>query len=75
MAAETGYSDGGKHIFNPSVNKSLVIIGVRSLVNDFVLGVSQFLEALESDAELRKRVENRLPQIYSWIPMPKEEDS
>ena len=62
------FSDGGKHY--SSVDSRLVIIGLPSLINDFVLAVEAFLGDIEADAALRERVEARLPKIYVKRPFP-----
>ncbi len=66
-----GYSDGGKHYYNPNIEKNLVIIGVRSLVDDIVNAVDLFLENCQKDELLRQRVEVRLSKILSYMPLPK----
>src|SRR5216684_6475820 len=40
-----GYHNGGKHVYDPTVNNSLVIIGTASFLNDVVLGVQAFMGA------------------------------
>lgn len=63
-----GYHDGGKHAYDPAVDERLVIIGTASFINDVVLAVSAFMDACKHDADLRKRVEARLPRILATFP-------
>ncbi len=64
------YHDGGKHEYNPNIDKSLVIIGTKSFVNDVLLAVKAFLEKCKSDSLLRQRVEERLPKVLQTMPLP-----
>ena len=64
------FSDGGRH--HQSVESRLVVIGLLSLINDFVLAVDAFLRDIQNDAALRARVETRLPKIYAKRPIPPE---
>ncbi len=63
------YHDGGKHIFNPDIEKSLVIIGIRSFVNDVICAANAFLNACGTDNDLRNRVEPRLTYILQCTPI------
>ena len=69
-AKKFGYHDGGKHAYNPAVNERLVIIGTASFLNDVVLAVEAFMEACIADADLRQRVEARLPRVLATFPFP-----
>jgi hypothetical protein len=65
------YTDGGRHFFvDPAIDQRLVIIGVKSLVNDFIHAANSFLKDVKRDCDLRARVEQRLPLVYSVMPMP-----
>jgi hypothetical protein len=66
-----GYHDGGLHAFNPAVSPNLVIIGVASFLNDVVIAVESFTKASEADANLRARVETRLPTVFQTMPFPR----
>ena len=35
-----GYHNGGQHAYNPEINDKLVVIGINSLVHDFMGGVT-----------------------------------
>jgi hypothetical protein len=62
------YHDGGKHQYNPEVEPSLVLIGVKSFVNDVVIGVSNFIEGCQNDSDLKQRVASRLPNVLDTVP-------
>lgn len=64
-AKKFGYHDGGKHAYDPFEDERFVIIGTASFVNDVVHGVSTFLESCKADADLRARVEGRLPKVLA----------
>lgn len=66
-----GYHDGGLHAFNSDVSPNLVIIGVASFLNDVVIAVESFMKACEADADLRCRVEARLPTVFQTMPFPR----
>jgi hypothetical protein len=67
-----GYSDGGRHCFDPSKDPSFAIIGIPSLVNDFITGVQHFLNDLKgrvgNPAE-KSVLEDRLNKIIGSIPL------
>ncbi len=67
-----GYNNGGKHIYAPDVNPSLVLIGTKSFVDDVVCGVEQFLNECKSDSSLRLRVEGRLQELLLKSPYPQQ---
>lgn len=68
-AKKFGYHDGGKHGYDPAVDERLVLIGTASFLNDVVHAVSSFLDACKSDADLRARVEARLPRVLASFPI------
>ena len=68
-AKKFGYHDGGKHAFDPSVDERLVIIGTASFLNDVIQAVCDFLEGCKTDANLRSRVESRLPNVLATFPI------
>ncbi len=65
-----GYHNGDKHIYKSDVRPRLVIMGMKSLINDVVIGVESFLEACQNDPALRARVESRLGQVLVCMPFP-----
>ena len=67
-ARKFGFHDGGKHAYDPAVNERLVIIGTASFLNDVVNAVCVFLEVCKEDADLRARVEGRLPNVLAAFP-------
>jgi hypothetical protein len=64
-----GYHDGGKHMYNKDVDPSLVLIGVKSFVNDIINAGHAFMEECKTNTALRERVEARLPQVLIPIPI------
>jgi hypothetical protein len=64
-AKRFGYHDGGKHAYDPAVDDHLVIIGTASLLNDLIHAVLAFMEECKVNAELRERVEERLPRVLA----------
>lgn len=68
-ACRFGYHNGGKHVYNPDVDKTLVIIATASFLNDAVRAVQSFIEVCKADPALRARVEGRLPHVLATIPL------
>lgn len=68
-AKKFGYHDGGKHAHEPVQDERLVIIGTASFINDVAHAVGAFVEACKGDADLRARVEGRLPQVLATFPI------
>ncbi len=64
-----GYTNGGLHMYNPAASPDLVLIGVASLTNDFVIAVETFLKDIAADADLRATIEARLPSILLLHPI------
>nr|WP_319491787.1 hypothetical protein [uncultured Desulfobacter sp.] len=64
------YHDGGKHAYDPNIDKTLVAIGIKSFVNDVLIAVKNFLEKCEQDLSLKKRVEKRLCNVLKTLPLP-----
>ncbi len=69
-AKKYGYHDGGKHVYDPAVNEHLVIIGTASFLNDVVHAVDTFMTECKANADLRQRVEARLPKVLATFPFP-----
>jgi hypothetical protein len=67
-AKKFGYHDGGLHGYDPAVDEHLVIIGTSSFLNDVVIAIGEFVQACQGDADLRARVEGRLPSILATFP-------
>ncbi len=68
-AKKFGYHDGGKHGYDPKVDERLVIIGTASFLNDVVHAVTSFFDVCKNDADLRARVEKRLPKVLASFPI------
>ncbi|MCL1127603.1 hypothetical protein [Shewanella surugensis] len=66
------YHDGGKHEYKPEIEKGLVLIGVKSFVNDVVYAVESFLKLCAEDSELRNRAQARLPHVLNTMPFPSQ---
>jgi hypothetical protein len=64
-----GYHDGGLHVYNPAIDKKLVMIGINSLVNDFMKGMESFVLNMKKDTDLRRRVAARVPKIIEIFPV------
>lgn len=67
-----GYHNGGQHAYNPSIDDLLVIIGINSLVHDFMGAVGTFVQSMMADAGLRGRVAERIPRIVDVFPFSLE---
>jgi len=67
-----GYHNGGKHQYNPDINRGLAIIGTKSFINDVIIAAESFLENCRNDASLRHRVESRLNKFLKAFPYPNE---
>lgn len=73
-AKKYGYTDGGMHVYDPAINEHLVCIGTKSLFNDVVIAIDEFLNACKDDADLRTRVEGRLPSLLATFPVIYEQE-
>ena len=69
-AKKFGYHDGGKHMYDPSIDERMVLIGTVSFLNDVVIAVHSFVETCKADANLRQRVSAKLPRILALFPVP-----
>ena len=68
-----GYSDGGKHYYDASINATFVIIGVASLVHDFMTAVEAFMRDIQiriRDTKEQVVLQTRLNQIFGTFPFP-----
>jgi hypothetical protein len=65
------YHNGGKHQYDPNVERRIALIGTRSFVNDIVIGVESFLGECQINETLRERVEPRLVKVLQVVPYPK----
>lgn len=68
-----GYHDGGKHLYNPSESERLVLIGMPSLINDFIIGVKNFLQDMKEvikDENQRQVLDHRMKKILRTLPFP-----
>lgn len=64
------YHDGGRHIYNPTVDASLVVIATRSFVYDIICAANDFMDECGRNMRLRARVESRLDSILQTEPYP-----
>jgi len=58
------YNNGSKHYYNATIDKDLVILSIPRLVNDFFKAVSEFLHEAKSNAELKKRIDSRILNLF-----------
>lgn len=65
-----GYHDGGKHQYDPGIERGLAIIGTKSFVNDMVYAVESFFRKCLVDASLKQLVESRLEKVLQTTPYP-----
>ncbi len=66
-----GYTDGGKHFFKLDENPNFAIIGAASFINDFILGVLDFIRDLESciaNPDEKLVLDERLNKILQILP-------
>lgn len=71
------YTDGGKHVFKSKVDSTLAIIGIVSLINDFIIGVGNFLKDLHSriaDSSEKSIIQKRMNKIFAIIPFPSQKN-
>ncbi|MFT3931057.1 MAG: hypothetical protein QM709_12265 [Spongiibacteraceae bacterium] len=61
-----GYVDNGPHQHDGG---DLVLISVAVLIRDFGSATQRFLQAIQADASLKKRVESRLDQLLNATPI------
>lgn len=57
-----GYVDNGPH--RHSVADRFVLISVASLAHDFSSAAMEFLSGLQSDPDLKARVDSRMPSLF-----------
>lgn len=65
-----GYHDGGKHSHDPNIDPRLVLLGMKSFINDYVCAVDKFLEKAGNDLDLKQRIESRLDKVLATFPIP-----
>jgi len=63
-----GYHDGGRHMHDPAQHPRLVMIGMRSFLNDVRIAVGDFIQECRHNAELRALVETRLGGLLTHLP-------
>jgi hypothetical protein len=66
------YSDGGHHAYDPNIKPLFVVLGLRSLMNDFVKAVANMLESQQSrirDENERLQIQSRLINIFRTVPI------
>lgn len=71
------YHDGGRHMYNPSIDATLVIIGISSLVNDFIIGVQNFMRDIQiriKDDNQKDILNSRINKIFNTIPFPSTQE-
>jgi hypothetical protein len=64
-----GYTDGGRHIYAPDIDKKLVLIGIKSFIYDFLKATHSFIEGATKNKDLARRLEDKLPKILTHIPI------
>lgn len=68
-AKKFAYHDSTKHIYDPTQNQNLVIIGITSFINDVLRAVNKFIHDCKIDNDLRTRVETRFPAVLNIFPL------
>ena len=53
-----------KHFYEPNKEPDLVILGIDLFIRDFFDAIDKFILDIEKDANLKRRVENRLPNMF-----------
>jgi hypothetical protein len=64
-----GYNDGGRHIYNPTIDPRLVLIGTASFFDDVIKAVVAFMAVCQQNEDLRESVERRLPKVLATFPI------
>ena len=67
-----GYSDGGHHLYDQTIEPKLAILGLHSLVDDFIGAVVNMLEDMRPRVRIeeeRLMIQNRLTTILTSIPI------
>ena len=64
-----GYHDGGMHAAYPATQENFVIIGMASFINDTIIAISNCMQELRADTNLRARAESRLPMVFQVLPI------
>lgn len=63
------YHDGGKHAYDPAIDKRFVVLGTKSLINDYIAGVEKFLQKAIADDDLRLRISSKINGVIQTIPL------
>ena len=66
-----GYHDGGRHAVDAKIHSNLVMVGIASLVDDFIGAVVSFLSDLEvrtADPSEKLVIETRLAKTLGIVP-------
>lgn len=58
------YHNGTDHKYNPNVDKTLVLISTKRLVNDFFSAVKSFLDNMSTDVTLKSKVDSRIFELF-----------
>lgn len=58
------YHNGSEHIYNPIVDKDLVLISISRITNDFFKAVVNFLQDIKIDDKLKSRVDSRILRLF-----------
>ncbi len=58
------YHNGSEHSYNPAVHKDFVLLSVSRLVKDFFKAVRLFMQEIESDKNLKSKVDARLTSLF-----------
>lgn len=58
------YSNGSEHIYNPAINKDMVIISIRRFTYDFFRAVEIFLKDIAQDTNLKARTDKRIMKLF-----------
>lgn len=58
------YSNRSEHIYNPAINKDMVIISIYRFTNDFFRAVKEFLKDIAGDPHLKTRTDGRIMKLF-----------
>ena len=64
------YDDGRKHRYNPTIDKSLAIIGIAALMHDLFGAVTSCLQELDKNVDRRKLAIQRMDSRYQTVALP-----
>ena len=62
------YHDGTEHMYNSKIKDDFVLISFTRFIDDFFLGVRDFIKDIITLPDLKQRVDHRITSLFRIIP-------